>query len=208
MTLFLTSHKSSYSQPNDAVLIHTHLTSLLLILKLSFHLLPGSLTGLFYVSFSCYMYSVTKMASVKTLHSRWHEAHCVVTNILEMQSVGNGHWRRNKSGWTFLNTVEWSWQQKDEVLVENPRPSAIVSTTGLSRTRLGLNPRHRGMTPAANRQSHIEAQEFLKFYRKINPYPTAFPYGNGMVLHFYQQQESSTTKTVHKVINKGLKTYV
>jgi len=42
----------------------------------------------------------------------------------------------------------------------------------------------------------------------INPYPTAFPYGNGMVLHFYQQQESSTTKTGHKVINKGLKTYV
>ena len=45
-------------------------------------------------------------------------------------------------------------------------------------------------------------------YIYINPYPTAFPYGNGMVLHFYQQQESSTTKTVHKVINKGLKTYV
>jgi len=42
----------------------------------------------------------------------------------------------------------------------------------------------------------------------FNPYPTAFPYGNGMYLHFYQQQESSTTKTVHKVINKGLKTYV
>ena len=44
--------------------------------------------------------------------------------------------------------------------------------------------------------------------KSINPYPTAFPYGNGMILHFYQQQESSTTKTVHKVINKGLKTYV
>ena len=43
---------------------------------------------------------------------------------------------------------------------------------------------------------------------KFNPYPTVFPYGNGMVLHFYQQQESSTTKTVHKVINKGLKAYV
>ena len=42
---------------------------------------------------------------------------------------------------------------------------------------------------------------------KFNPYPTAFPYGNGMVLHFYQQQEKSTTKTVHKVVNKGLKTY-
>ena len=42
----------------------------------------------------------------------------------------------------------------------------------------------------------------------FDPYPTAFPYGNGTVLHFYQQQESSTTKTVHKVINKGLKAYV
>ena len=42
----------------------------------------------------------------------------------------------------------------------------------------------------------------------LNTYPTAFPYGNGMVLHFYQQQESSMTKTVHKVINKGLKAYV
>ena len=45
-------------------------------------------------------------------------------------------------------------------------------------------------------------------HRDFNPYPTAFPYGNGMVLHIYQQQESSTNKTVHKVINKGLKTYV
>ena len=43
---------------------------------------------------------------------------------------------------------------------------------------------------------------------RLNPYPTAFPYGNGIVLHFYQQQESSRTKTVHRVINKGLKTYV
>ena len=49
---------------------------------------------------------------------------------------------------------------------------------------------------------------FIFILDYINPYPTAFPYGNGMVLHFYQQQESSTTKTVHKVINKGLKTYV
>ena len=48
----------------------------------------------------------------------------------------------------------------------------------------------------------------MDIYGLLNPYPTAFPYGNGMVLHFYQQQESSTTKTVHKVINKGLKAYV
>jgi len=50
----------------------------------------------------------------------------------------------------------------------------------------------------------INSQECLFFI----PYPTAFPYGNGMVLHFYQQHESSMTKTVHKVINKGLKAYV
>ena len=48
----------------------------------------------------------------------------------------------------------------------------------------------------------------ISTFSRFNPYPTAFPYGNGMVLHFYQQQESSTTKTVHKVINKGLKAYV
>ena len=57
-----------------------------------------------------------------------------------------------------------------------------------------------------------EANDKFHFYTsfdvKFNPYPTEFPYGNGMVLHFYQQQESSTTKTVHKVINKRLKTYV
>ena len=51
-------------------------------------------------------------------------------------------------------------------------------------------------------------QQISRLLFVINPYPTAFPYGNGMVLHFYQQQESSTTKTVHKVINKWLKAYV
>jgi len=39
------------------------------------------------------------------------------------------------------------------------------------------------------------ATKFFSFF--FNPYPTALPYGNSMVLHFYQQQESSTTKTVH-----------
>ena len=53
-----------------------------------------------------------------------------------------------------------------------------------------------------------EKLRYVLFLCCFNPYPTAFPYGNGMVLHFYQQQESSTTKTVHKAINKGLKTYV
>ena len=59
------------------------------------------------------------------------------------------------------------------------------------------------------RSKQIHRNNKIRPYKTlINPYPTAFPYGNGMVLHFYQQQESSTTKTVHKVINKGLKTYV
>ena len=56
---------------------------------------------------------------------------------------------------------------------------------------------------------HVERTDPTRLPKfMINPYPTAFPYGNGMVLHFYQQQESSTTKTVHKVINKELKAYV
>ena len=59
-----------------------------------------------------------------------------------------------------------------------------------------------------NKQTWLILFTTKLFMSLINPYPTAFPYGNGMVLHFYQQQESSTTKTVHKVINKGLKTYV
>ena len=50
----------------------------------------------------------------------------------------------------------------------------------------------------------IYAYNFIYSFT-INPYPTAFPYGNGMVLHFYQQQESSTTKTVHKVLTRDLK---
>ena len=53
----------------------------------------------------------------------------------------------------------------------------------------------------------ISCPRRIKLY-VVKTYPTAFPYGNGIVLHFYQQQESSTTKTVHKVINKGLKAYV
>ena len=62
----------------------------------------------------------------------------------------------------------------------------------------------------ANEEVGLGKKEWfgLGVNRLVNPYPTAFPYGNDMVLHFCQQQESSTTKTVHKVINKGLKTYV
>ena len=53
----------------------------------------------------------------------------------------------------------------------------------------------------------IQKRAFL--LKQIN-YPLSYsvPVRERMVLHFYQQQESSTTKTVHKVINRGLKAYV
>ena len=73
----------------------------------------------------------------------------------------------------------------------------IVSNEGRKRTPMVMG--------CIELQHHVESYWAVNFF---NPYPTAFPYGNGTVLHFYQQQESSTTKTVHKVINKGLKTYV
>ena len=67
-----------------------------------------------------------------------------------------------------------------------------------------LTPMH-SPPPAKKKCQYTQVRPLM---RVLNPYPTAFPYGNGMVLHFYQQQVSSMTKTVHKVINKGLKTYV
>ena len=67
-----------------------------------------------------------------------------------------------------------------------------------------LNFRHRASCILGQAIHYSPENAFYIF----NPYSTVFPDGNGMVLHFYQQQESSTTKTVHKVINKGLKAYV
>ena len=68
---------------------------------------------------------------------------------------------------------------------------------------------HNVMELVSYKTQHTKAPAMSWYnFVEVNPYPTAFPYGNGMVLHFYQQQESSTTKTVHKVINKRLKAYV
>ena len=71
-----------------------------------------------------------------------------------------------------------------------------------------LSPLHIKLVPMKNSVKGMGKNGRGFEYVRNTPYPTAFPYGNGMVLHFYQQQESSTTKTVHKVINKGLKAYV
>ena len=84
----------------------------------------------------------------------------------------------------------------------------LTSTTNNLHAYLTYNSMEQGHSWEANSSSVLQEISRILWYPKFNPYPTAFPYGNGMVLHFYQQQESSKTKTVHRVINKGLKTYV
>ena len=49
----------------------------------------------------------------------------------------------------------------------------------------------------------LEEEERVEL--RVNPYRTAFPYGNGMVLHFYQQQESTRPKLYTKSLRRDLK---
>ena len=86
------------------------------------------------------------------------------------------------------------------VIASDKSPSSGDLTVNFSLVCLHL------CLPVLYRRSAMQRSNIIATW--INPYPTAFPYGNGMVLHFFQQQENSTTKTVHKVINKRLKTYV
>ena len=90
---------------------------------------------------------------------------------------------------------------------ESTIPIGIILISTISRYIPSLTDRNYDMFQP-NQLPSSQFQILINILESINPYPTAFPYGNGMVLHFYQQQESSTTKTVHKVINKGLKAYV
>ena len=99
------------------------------------------------------------------------------------------------ASFSYLESVDW-----------RPRPPTVNSLTNVvtqcSRSLLDK------LTSSRLVKKFPAFYGTRRFITAFNPYPTAFPYGNGMVLHFYQQQESSTTKTVHKVINKRLKTYV
>ena len=95
----------------------------------------------------------------------------------------------------------------------HPYPGGIRTLNPSKRAAAGPHLRPRGnwdrpVFTVTVAYCEVMEQDSTPKHAYFNPYPTAFPYGNGMVLHFYQQQESSTTKTVHKVINKGLKTYV
>ena len=51
--------------------------------------------------------------------------------------------------------------RKTKYSLKTPRPSTNVSTTGPSRTRLGLNHCHRGKTPATSRQSSPRVPKIL-----------------------------------------------
>ena len=108
------------------------------------------------------------------------QTHTLLTILLDVVTENIDRYYNRKLGWT--RSLSGSFGEK-----KNPLSPARIRTQYQS--------------------SHTTLYEMFASY-PIIPYPTAFPYGNGMVLHFYQQQESSTTKTVHKVINKGLKTYV
>ena len=128
----------------------------------------------------------TKWLQVTLLIAEWAGKMCVVytTRLSVPQTV-----ERWAIRWTVNGTLERVWKEAVPVWLRLPR---------------GTEENHKNHH-SAGRDSN---QTSLGANFSINPYPTAFPYGNGMVLHFYQQQESSTTKTVHKVINKRLKTYV
>ena len=132
----------------------------------------------------------------------------------------SGHYLRNN--WTldigvlgYIGIV-WPKEHSPEVWSVPPITPCISKTGSIELTRRLLS--RKNFTLNIRLNDKIKHKVWL-VYRMLPskwwvivsnfiPYPTAFPYGNGMVLHFYQQQESSTTKTVHKVINKGLKTYV
>ena len=120
------------------------------------------------------------------------------------QITNNELWKRTKQPWIDLQIRKRKWGWLGHIL---RKPMDDIARQALEWNPQGKRGRGR---PKNTWQRTVleEAKEVKKTWAEINPYPTAFPYGNGMVLHFYQQQESSTTKTVHKVINKGLKTYV
>ena len=122
--------------------------------------------------------------------------------------VGGGKWRSvtiddHTANSHILDNLEEFAQYEIITQAYNDVGSSELSPVAVERTR------ESGMSCNYSLQvSWIEFHKYGTSIYMINPYPTVFPYGNGTVLHFYQQQESSTTKTVHKVINKGLKAYV
>ena len=130
----------------------------------------------------------------------------VVTEILQM--------RHMCVRWVPRNLTEEQIQQRVQVCMNAVQMSETILNFLTSTVTCDESWIHH-YDPLSKQQSSVwkhsnspPPKKFRTSLSAVNPYPTAFPYGNGMVLHFSQQQESSTTKTVHKVFNKGLKTYV
>ena len=133
----------------------------------------------------------------------WSKRLCVINPGIHTSAVQTGPGAHPASYTT--GTVSFPGVKRPGSGVDHPTPS---SNEVKERVELYLYPPSGPSWPVLGWALPLLYFTFT-YYSINNPYPTAFPYGNGMVLHFfYQQQESSTTKTVHKVINKGLKTYV
>ena len=147
----------------------------------------------------------------KTLSSNAHKQRTLLSNLCPTNCRTSSksffhHWMARhlqKQPWS-LQVVWWSaWSTVPE---QWPEDHCTLSSCKPHECQVS----QQCIMPKQNMQNSVTNNkiEYNNCSRNINPYPTAFPYGNSMVLHFYQQQESSTTKTVHKVINRGLKTYV
>ena len=119
---------------------------------------------------------------------------------LKMVQKQRNMWERLE--YNLISFELWCWRRMKKICWTD----LVRNEEVLLRVKEQRNILHEISKRKANWIGHILRRNCL--LQRVIPYPTAFPYGNGMVLHFYQQQESSTTKTVHKVINKGLKTYV
>ena len=143
--------------------------------------------------------SPDRPARSHSLYRRRYSAHSFRSNRYEFRLRGGA-----TKGWKSSGPrVLWIRSKRAAVccVVSVTWPS-ITKTSAMYRVFPILLDRKAQARPFAGLSTSVAS------LTRFNPYPTAFPYGNGMVLHFHQQQESSTTKTVHKVINKGLKTYV
>ena len=147
--------------------------------------------------------------------SPWQSLHLIAFADLRLPTVSGRRLSRCREAvrrWYHFRRTGNSWCQ---TLLQRREPQDFCRVRWAAQDRKYVSPSGKSHSWLVGGlvADHVMLEIYWCQYIKqswilFNPYPTAFPYGNGMVQHFYQQQESSTTKTVHKVINKGLKAYV
>jgi len=113
----------------------------------------------------------------------------------------------SKEGGTSKASITYSYKSTNSIMSRTAFSDRIPHLLWYTKVHYHIHYRP-SLAPVPNLMNSVHNIIYYFCMTHINPYPTAFLYGNRMVLHFYQQQESSTNKTVHKVINKGLKAYV